>query len=95
MFEVMFECEDYLFGQIWQEHYENEERDTQPRATYDKTNEHFMELPTEFTTQDVMKTWGYSSNSTASTRIKDFVETGKVKPIEGKRGHYIKLATAV
>lgn len=95
MFEVMFECEDYLFGQIWQEHYENEERDTQPRATYDKTNEHFMELPTEFTTQDVMKTWGYSSNSTASTRIKDFVETGKVKPIEGKRGHYIKLATAI
>ena len=95
MFEVLYACEDYLFGQTWQEHYENEERDIQPRITYRKTSEHFNELPSEFTTDMFMKIWGYSSNSTASTRIKGFVKDGKVEPIEGKRGYYKKLATAV
>ena len=95
MFEVLSTCEEHLFGQMWQDFFDNEMRDSMPRITYDKTNEHFEELPTEFTTQNVMDIWGYTSNSTASTRIKGFVEDGKVRAVKGKRGCYIKLATAV
>ena len=95
MFEVLSTCEENLFGQMWQDFFDNEARDSMPRITYSKTSEHFNELPPEFTTQMFMKIWGYSSNSTASTRIKEFVKDGKVEPIEGKRGCYKKLATAV
>ena len=92
MFEILFACEDALFGLMWQDYFDNENRDAQPRITYDKTNEYFQSLPYEFTTQNVMDIWGYSSNATASTRIKDFIEAGLVKKIS--RGHFQKLTNA-
>lgn len=92
MFEVLSSCEEYLFGQMWQDYYDGENRDSQPRITYDKTNEYFQSLPNEFTTQNVMDIWGYSSNATASTRIKDFIDAGMVKKLS--RGHYQKLTNA-
>jgi hypothetical protein len=92
MFEVLSSCEEYLFGQMWQDYYDGENRDSQPRITYDKTNEYFQSLPYEFTTQNVMDIWGYSSNATASTRIKDFIDAGMVKKLS--RGHYQKLTNA-
>ena len=92
MFEVLSSCEEYLFGQMWQDYYDGENRDSQPRITYDKTNEYFQSLPYEFTTQNVMDIWGYSSNATASTRIKDFIEAGMVKKVS--RGHFQKLTNA-
>lgn len=92
MFEVLSSCEEYLFGQMWQDYFDGEDRDVLPRITYDKTNEYFQSLPYEFTTQNVMDIWGYSSNATASTRIKDFIEAGLVKKIS--RGHFRKLSNA-
>ena len=92
MFEVLSSCEEYLFGQMWQDYYDGENRDSQPRITYDKTNEYFQSLPSEFTTQNVMEIWGYSSTTTASTRIKDFIDAGLVKKIS--RGHFQKLSNA-
>lgn len=92
MFEVLSSCEEYLFGQMWQDYFDGEDRDVLPRITYDKTNEYFQQLPHEFTTQNVMDIWGYSSNATASTRIKDFIEAGMVKKIS--RGHFRKLSNA-
>jgi hypothetical protein len=93
MFEVLYACEDYLFGQMWQEHFENEERDIMPRNTYDKTNEYFQSLPTEFTTQNVMDNWNYSSKATASARIKTFLKAGAVKKLS--HGHYQKLVSSI
>lgn len=92
MFDVLSSCEEYLFGQMWQDYYDGENRDSQPRITYDKTNEYFQSLPSEFTTQNVMEIWGYSSTTTASTRIKDFIDAGFVKKIS--RGHFQKLSNA-
>ena len=92
MFEVLSSCEEYLFGQMWQDYFDGEDRDVLPRITYDKTNEYFQSLPYEFTTQNVMDIWGYSSNATASTRIKDFIDAGMVKKLS--RGHYQKLTNA-
>ena len=92
MFEVLSSCEEYLFGQMWQDYFDGEDRDVLPRITYDKTNEYFQSLPYEFTTQNVMDIWGYSSTATASTRIKDFIDAGMVKKLS--RGHYQKLTNA-
>ena len=94
MFDVLLSSEDLLFGQLWQDYFDNEERDCMVRKIYDKTSEFFQQLPHQFTTQDVMDTWGYSSNSTASTRIKQMCEDGQVIPMK-KRGHYQKLVSAI
>jgi hypothetical protein len=92
MFEILFACEDALFGLMWQDYFDNENRDAQPRITYDTTNEYYQQLPKEFTTNDVKNLWGYTSSTTASTRIKDFIDAGIVKKLG--RGHFQKLTNA-
>ena len=91
MFEIIFACEDALFGLMWQDYFDNEHRDEQPRTVYDKTNEFFQQLPRLFTTNDVKTIWGYTSNTTASTRINTLIETGAVKKL--RKGHFEKIAT--
>ena len=93
MFEILFACEETLFGLMWQDSFDNEERDTQTRAVYDKTSDYFELLPQEFTTKNVMDIWGYSSNTTASARIATLVKSGAVKKIS--HGHFQKLRTAI
>lgn len=93
VFEVLLSCEDYLFGQMWQDYFDNEERDCQVRKVYDKTAEFFSLLPENFTTADVMNTWGYSSNTTASERCKQLCLSGQARQI--KRGQFVKLVTAI
>jgi hypothetical protein len=61
--------------------------------TYDKTNDYYQQLSQEFTTQDVMTVWGYTSKATASTRIKGFIDSGAVKKLQ--KGRFKKLATAI
>ena len=93
MFEVLYACEEALFGLMWQDYFDNEQRDEQPRITYDKTNEYFQQLSQEFTTNDVKTVWGYTSNATASERIRKLIEAGLVKKL--RQGHFQKLkATA-
>jgi hypothetical protein len=92
MFEVLYACEEALFGLMWQDYFDNEQRDEQPRITYDKTNEYFQQLSQEFTTNDVKTVWGYTSNATASERIRKLIEAGVVKKL--RQGHFQKLKTA-
>ena len=40
-----------------------------------------------------MTVWGYTSNATASTRIKGFIDSGAVKKLQ--KGRFKKLATAI
>ena len=62
MCEIINKCEDALFGQLLQDMFENDARDTQLRRVYDKTAKFYAQLPDEFTTQDVMKICGYTKN---------------------------------
>ena len=91
MFEVIYACEDALFGLMWQDYFDNEHRDEQPRIVYDKTNEYFQQLPRLFTTNDVKTIWGYTSNTTASTRINTLIQAGAVKKL--RQGHFEKITT--
>ena len=54
MFEILFAFEERLFRLMWQDYFDNEERNTQTRSVYDKTSEYFESLPQEFTTYNVM-----------------------------------------
>ena len=73
--------------------FDNEARDTQLRRVYDKTAKFYALLPEEFTTQDVMELWGYSSIVNASQRISKLEKDNVVERI--KKGVYKKLAKAV
>ena len=93
MCEIINKCEDALFGQLLQDMFENEARDTQLRRVYDKTAKFYSMLPEEFTTQDVVRVWGYSSNIAASSRISKLEKQNVVEQIV--RGRYRKLAKAI
>ena len=93
MCEIINKCEDALFGQLLQDMYDNEARDTLLRRVYDKTAKFYSLLPEEFTTQDVMKTWGYSRIDSASKKIADLIKNNQVEKV--KKGSYKKLATAI
>ena len=93
MCEIINKCEDALFGQLLQDMFDNEARDTQLRRVYDKTAKFYAMLPEEFTTQDVMNLWGYSNLAGASKRISKLEKDNIVEKV--KNGHYKKLAKAV
>ncbi len=92
MFEVLYASEEALFGLMWQDYFDNEQRDEQPRIMYDKTNEYYQQLSQEFTTNDVRTVWGYTSNATASERIRKLIDAGVVKKL--RQGHFQKLKSA-
>ena len=93
MCEIINKCEDMLFGQLLQDMFDNEARDTMIRRVYDKTAKFFSQLPEEFTTQDVMRVFGYTSNSTASRKIGTFVDQHIIEKCT--HGKYRKLAKAI
>ena len=93
MCEIINKCEDALFGQLLQDMFDNEARDTQLRRVYDKTAKFYAMLPEEFTTQDVMEIWGYSQISNASKRITKLEKDNVIEKV--KNGVYKKLAKAV
>ena len=93
MCEIINKCEDALFGQLLQDMFDNEARDTQLRRVYDKTAKFYAMLPEEFTTQNVMEIWGYSQISNASKRITKLEKDNVIEKV--KNGVYKKLAKAV
>ena len=93
MCEIINKCEDALFGQLLQDMYDNEARDTQLRRVYDKTAKFYSMLPDEFTTQDVQRVWGYKSNVAASSKCNQFIKECIIEKLE--RGHFRKLANAI
>jgi len=93
IFDVLLHCEEALFGQLWQDAFESEEREKLPRVVADRTSEFYARLPEEFTTADVKKLWGYSSNTTASTRISKFLAEKEVEKIG--HGRFRKLVARI
>ena len=93
MCEIINRCEDALFGQLLQDMYDNEARDTQLRRVYDKTAKFYSMLPDEFTTQDVMRVWGYSQNAAASRKCCNLIKNGVI--VKLGKGQFQKLAKAI
>jgi hypothetical protein len=93
MCEIINKCEDALFGQLLQDMYDNEARDTQLRRVYDKTPKYYAQLPDEFTTQDVMRIWGYSVSAAASRKCGELVKSCVIVKLQ--KGRFKKLAKAI
>ena len=93
MCEVINTCEDALFGKLLQEMFDNEANHTVLRRIYDKSARFYTQLPDEFTTQDVMRIWGYSSNTTASHKCQALERDHIIEKLG--RGKYRKIATAI
>ena len=93
MFDVVSTCEEVLFGQLWQDFHDNENRDRKVRNVYDKTAKYYKMLPDTFTTKNVQEIWGYSTNTTASNKCKEFESQKLIKKLS--QGKYQKLVTAI
>lgn len=93
MGEIINRCEDALFGQLLQDMFDNEARDTQLRRVYSKTAQFYAELPEEFTTHDVMRIWGFSNLESASRKAKEFVKNNQAQKVQ--KGKFKKLAIAI
>ena len=91
--EIINTCEDALFGKLLQEMFDNEANHTVLRRIYDKSARFYTLLPDEFTTQDVMRIWGYTSNTTASNKCSKLERDHIIKKLG--RGKFRKLATAI
>ena len=93
MCEVINTCEDALFGKLLQEMFDNEANHTVLRRIYDKSARYYTLLPEEFTTKDVMRIWGYTSNTTASNKCSKLERDRVIKKLG--RGKFRKLATTI
>jgi len=93
MCEIINKCEDALFGQLLQDMFDNEARDTQLRRVYDKTAKFYAMLPEEFTTQDVLKVFGYTKTAAASRKCDDLIKNHVCEKIQ--KGRFRKLAKAI
>ena len=93
MFDVLLSCEEHLFGQLWQDYFDNENKDTLSRIVHDKTAQNFELLPNTFTTSDVMNVWSFSTNTTASDKCKQLLDRGQIKKL--KRGVFQKVVSAI
>ena len=93
MCEIINKCEDALFGQLLQDMFDNEARDTQLRRVYDKTAKFYAMLPDEFTTQDVVKVFGYTKTAAASRKCDVFVMDHVCEKIQ--KGRFRKLLKAI
>ena len=86
-------CRAPIAVPIFYQMFENEARDCQIRRIYDKTAKFYSMLPDEFTTQDVMRIWGYRNLSAASRKLSKMTNECVIEKIE--KGKYMKLAKAI
>ena len=93
MCEVINTCEDALFGKLLQEMFDNEANHTVLRRVYDKSARYYTQLSDEFSTQDVMRIWGYSSITTASHKCQALERDHIIEKLG--RGRYRKIATTI
>jgi hypothetical protein len=67
---IQYACQKHFFGVLAEKYFDDQQRDiaanTQRRA---KTIEAFNSLPEEFTSNDVMRCFGLSNNTSARTRV--------------------------
>jgi hypothetical protein len=85
---IQYACQKHFFGVLAEKYFDDQQRDiaanTQRRA---KTIEAFNSLPEEFTSNDVMRCFGLSNNTSARTRVARLIKdklVEKAKSIKEK-----------
>ena len=92
MYDAVIYWQDYFFGQMLQESWENGKRCFQPRQRTSRNAQLYAQLPTEFTTKDAVNVLGGTENATAK-QLSRWVKSGYVERKE--QGKYKKLIAQI
>ena len=95
IYEAVVYWQDYFFGRMLQDTWQNAENEIQPRRRTSKAADEFEALPKEFTADDVAKMFAIE-RETARKRIQRWINGGYVRVNStGKPVVYEKCVTAI
>ena len=92
MYEAVLYWQDYFFGQMLQESWENGKRCFQPRQRTSRNAQLYAQLPQEFTTKEAVNVLGTNENAT-KTQLSRWVKSGYVE--RKGQGKYKKLIVQI
>jgi hypothetical protein len=96
IYEAVIYWQDYFFGRMLEDTWQNAENEQQPRRRNSKAADDFAALPKEFTAEDVAKQFNLEYN-TAGQRICRWITAGYIKDsgIQKKPKVYVKCVNAI
>ena len=92
MYEAVLYWQDYFFGQMLQESWDNGKRCFQPRQRTSRNAQLYAQLPQEFTTKEAAMVLGGTENATAK-QLSRWVKSGYVE--RKGQGKYKKLIAQI
>jgi hypothetical protein len=93
IYDAVLYFQDYFFGQMLEDSWENATKDFVPRRRRDGTVELYEMLPDQFKAEDMMRAGSFSTNKTASNLAARWVSDGLVKRV--RKGVYQKIAKSI
>lgn len=92
IYDSVIYWQDFYFGNMLQESWENARQLEKPRRRPGKTQQVFMLLPNDFCIDDVMK-YASSSRNAAKVMIYRWIKEGVIESMASKSGCYTKMLT--
>ena len=92
MYDAVVYWQDYFFGQMLQESWENAKRSFQPRKKTSRNAQMYAQLPEEFTTKETVGILGINEKA-ASQQISRWIQSGYIVRIA--QGKYKKILTQI
>ena len=95
IYEAVIYWQDFFFGSMMQETWDDAQHDVKPRKKNSKANNDFEALPEVFEIKDVVRVANLSATS-ANTRVSRWKDAGYVVPIgNSKPAKYKKMVSAI
>ena len=92
MYDAVVYWQDYFFGQMLQESWENAKRSFQPRKKTSRNAQMYAQLPEEFTTKETVGILGINEKA-ASQQISRWIQSGYIVRIA--QGKYKKILNQI
>ena len=92
MYDAVIYWEDYFFGQMLQESWDNAQRIFQPRVRTSRNAQLYAQLPEEFTTKEAAMILGKNDNATGQ-QLSRWVKSGYIE--RKAQGRYKKLIAQI
>ena len=92
MYDAVLYWQDYFFGQMLQESWENGKRCFQPRQRTSRNAQIYAQLPGEFTTKDAVNILGTNENA-VNAQLSRWVKSGYIE--RQSQGRYKKLIAQI
>ena len=92
MYDAVIYWEDYFFGQMLQESWDNAQRIFQPRVRTSRNAQLYAQLPEEFTTKEAVNVLGTNENA-VNAQLSRWVKSGYIE--RKAQGKYKKLIAQI